>query len=79
MSAMIDDLNASLNEAIEKTVEPLKAQREKIAVALDENSKERRDLESQMERVDRMIDAAKLRKKAGRPARSARQEEPVAA
>jgi predicted RNase H-like nuclease (RuvC/YqgF family) len=82
MSAeLLADLNKGIETAIESTVEPLRHQREMIVNAIDDSKREQRELEAQLERVDRMLDAAKLRKKAGRPAGAAnrRQRETVPA
>lgn len=72
MSVLLDDLNAQVNKAIDETLEPLHKQREQIVAAIDVEKNELRELEAQLQRVDRMLEAGRLRKKPGRPAGSVR-------
>lgn len=77
---MTDDLAKRVNEAISKTLKPLDDEEAKIDGALSELKVRERELLAQKERIDRMRDAAKLRKRPGRtPGAARRQAEPAAA
>lgn len=73
-ASMQDDLSARVSQAIEATLEPLKSTQEKIAEQKGELQRQLRDIEAQEARIERMIEAARLRKRAGRPAGKRREK-----
>lgn len=57
-----DDIEA----AIKSTIEPLERKREELREAIAQVETVKRDLEAQVDRLDRMLDAARMRKRPGR-------------
>lgn len=63
---MNDDLIQDLNESLERAIQPAQEAKERINARIAELEEEKRTLLAHRERADRIEDAAKLRKRAGR-------------